>query len=475
MSYSWLPKVLAEIAEVAGLDAALKLALRRGGTEIYVPGRAGDDHWLVETVGRDAADAICRYFAIRPPTDRGDGARYYRNASRGVLVEVPLGPRGSLAKIRGEVDRMIATGASASEIALACGFTERGVRKRRARARALGGDDRQGRLFSKGLSRNAFRGNSGKQCWQGRGDHRRTRSRPQMRTSEKGIAFVAAHEGVATRAYRDVGGVWTIGVGHTAAAGAPKPVSGMTITRTEAFAILARDLARFETRVNAALPEVSQTAFDGAASFDFNTGAIASASWVKNYRAGNMTAARASLMLWVKAAGRTVVGLVKRREDEARLIFNGDYGDVGGAAAPPAVNPSASAAADAIMAYQSQLAALGFYHNAVDGLAGPATKAAVLAYQRTHPDLVADGIVGPATRASLDRDMQAGAAPAAAGAVATAAAAGSAVVVAVADNGTGLAGKLVLGGVVVIAAIIIFVIVRNRIRKSTAAKRAKGD
>ena len=74
-----------------------------------------------------------------------------------------------------------------------------------------------------------------------------------MRTSERGVAFIAALEGVVTRAYRDVAGVWTIGVGHTAAAGPPKPVAGMTISRAEAFRILAGDLPRYEARVDRAL------------------------------------------------------------------------------------------------------------------------------------------------------------------------------------------------------------------------------
>jgi lysozyme len=85
-----------------------------------------------------------------------------------------------------------------------------------------------------------------------------------MQTSEKGVAFIAALEGVVTRAYRDAGGTWTIGVGHTAAAGAPVPVAGMTITAVEANAILARDLPRYERRVAAAVGDVAQTAFDGA-------------------------------------------------------------------------------------------------------------------------------------------------------------------------------------------------------------------
>lgn len=218
-----------------------------------------------------------------------------------------------------------------------------------------------------------------------------------MRVSDKGLAFIADHEGVVTRAYRDVAGVWTIGIGHTAAAGAPKPRAGMTITRAEAFAILARDLPRYERRVAAALTAIGQRAFDGAVSFDFNTGAVHRASWVKAYRAGNLTAARLGLMKWVKAGGRTVRGLVRRREAEARLIFDGDYGQATVTAEPRAE----------VRTYQAQLATLGFPVGPLDGIAGPATKAAVLAYQRTHDDLVDDGIAGPATRASLARDIAA--------------------------------------------------------------------
>ncbi len=215
-----------------------------------------------------------------------------------------------------------------------------------------------------------------------------------MKTSDSGVAFIAACEGVVTHAYRDVAGVWTIGVGHTAAAGAPRPASGMTITRDEAFAILARDLARCEARVARRLPNASQTAFDGAVSFDFNTGAIDRASWVPAFLAGDRRLARTRLMLWVKAGGHTLAGLVKRRAAEARLIFDGDYGG--------SVAPQSSAT---IKRLQSDLRHLGFYKARVDGIAGAETRAAVIAYQRRHPDLAVDGAAGPATLASIARDI----------------------------------------------------------------------
>ncbi len=214
-----------------------------------------------------------------------------------------------------------------------------------------------------------------------------------MKTSTKGVAAIAGHEGVVTKAYKDVAGIWTIGVGHTAFAGPPKPVPGMRITRQEAFDILARDLSRFEARVNRELPNVPQHVFDGAVSFDFNTGGIHRASWVGKYQAGDMAGAEASLKLWNKAGGRVVRGLINRRKAEADLIFRGRY--PGG---PAVERPDR----DTVKAYQQQLAALGYYPTSlIDGIRGPKTVAAVKEFQ-TDADLVVDGIVGPATRAALD-------------------------------------------------------------------------
>lgn len=221
-----------------------------------------------------------------------------------------------------------------------------------------------------------------------------------MKTSDKGVAFIAAHEGVVTKAYRDVAGVWTIGVGHTASAGPPKPVAGMTISRDEAFRILADDLGKvFEPRVRKALGEVPQHVFDGAVSFDFNTGAIDRASWVAAYKRGDMAAAERSLKLWNKAGGRVVTGLVRRRSEEADLIFRGRYGS---SAAVPEAAPSASTSSDDVADYQRQLAALGFDPGPVDGIRGAKTRAAVEAFQKAM-GLFVDGIVGPATRAALQR------------------------------------------------------------------------
>ncbi|PTW57643.1 lysozyme [Breoghania corrubedonensis] len=246
-----------------------------------------------------------------------------------------------------------------------------------------------------------------------------------MRTSDRGRAFIAAHEGIVLRAYRDVAGVWTIGVGHTARAGGLKPAAGMTITTAQAEALLKADLARFEARVARTGAFRAQGPFDGAVSFDFNTGRIHNASWVAHYRAGLFARAETALMRWVKAGGRTWPGLKRRRTAEAALIFRGRYGpatdnaagsqtgaweagggEQAGSPEPPDV-PSRSREREEVCAYQRQLRRLGLYGGALDGLAGAQTRAAVRTFQRAHPHLNEDGIVGPATRAALTRAVNA--------------------------------------------------------------------
>lgn len=210
-----------------------------------------------------------------------------------------------------------------------------------------------------------------------------------MKTSPRGIEDLILSEGVVTRAYRDSVGVWTIGVGHAATSGRPPiPKAGMTITRQQAFDILAKDLSEeYEPGVRKALGTVPQHVFDGAVSFHFNTGAIGKASWVGKYKAGDMAGARKSFMDWRKPPK-----IIGRRTREAQLIFEGRYHSQPGV--PSVVIETG------VVGYQKQLAALGYDVGTADGIRGPQTIAAVKAFQKDH-DLVVDGIVGPATKATL--------------------------------------------------------------------------
>lgn len=94
-----------------------------------------------------------------------------------------------------------------------------------------------------------------------------------MRMSKEGIEFLIQKEGVRTKAYRDTVGVWTIGVGHTSAAGPPKVVPGMVISSKEVYEILDRDIRKFEKYVNDGVKvPLTQNQFDALVSICFNIG-----------------------------------------------------------------------------------------------------------------------------------------------------------------------------------------------------------
>lgn len=154
----------------------------------------------------------------------------------------------------------------------------------------------------------------------------------RLHTSEAGRDFIAAREGVALKAYPDPAtgaAPWTIGVGHTSAAGPPIVRPGMTIAHDEALAILAADLVRFEGAVRAAIRvPLAQHEFDALASLAFNIGggAFAASTLARRLNAGDRPGAADAFLAWSKAAGRVLPGLVSRRRAERHLFLAGDYG-----------------------------------------------------------------------------------------------------------------------------------------------------
>jgi lysozyme len=143
-----------------------------------------------------------------------------------------------------------------------------------------------------------------------------------MKTSAAGINLIKEFEGVRLKAYRCPADVWTIGVGHTSAAGPPVVKAGMEITNAQAMKILANDLVKFEDGVDSAVKvPLKQNQFDALVSFAFNVGlgALAKSTLLRKLNAGQYDAVPAELMKWTKAAGKELPGLVRRRRAEAAL------------------------------------------------------------------------------------------------------------------------------------------------------------
>jgi len=142
----------------------------------------------------------------------------------------------------------------------------------------------------------------------------------------EGLRHIMQWEGLKLEAYRDAGGVWTIGYGHTSRSGPPQVVAGMTVTRAQARKILQADLARFEERVNRLVKvDLSDNQFAALVSFDFNTGALHRSTLLKRLNAGDDDAVPGELMKWTRAQGRRLQGLANRRAAEAGLWARGAF------------------------------------------------------------------------------------------------------------------------------------------------------
>lgn len=250
-----------------------------------------------------------------------------------------------------------------------------------------------------------------------------------MQLSDKGLAFLEAHEGVVLKAYRDPVGVWTIGAGLTSSSGVVKVRAGMIISKDEASRLLKEALRKnYEPAVAKAMPGAAQHEFDCGTSFNWNTGAIGKATWVKRWRAkAEASLIKAGLMAWSKGGGRVLPGLKRRREEEAVMLLEGRYIGVETPLVLKRASRTPSALArwgvvldgDEIGRIRDGFRKLGYEPGAdTEGV----ILSAAVTFQADH-DLKADGIIGRATLSTLQRRLDASAkakpavvAPAAAGA-----------------------------------------------------------
>lgn len=136
-----------------------------------------------------------------------------------------------------------------------------------------------------------------------------------MKISDNGIELIKKFEGCQLTAYRCPAGVLTIGYGHT------KGVKeGQKITKKKAEQLLREDLERFETHVNSYRKKYkfNQNEFDALVSFAFNIGSI---NQLTNYGKRNKGMIADKMLLYTKAGGKQLSGLVKRRKAEHKLFI----------------------------------------------------------------------------------------------------------------------------------------------------------
>jgi lysozyme len=145
----------------------------------------------------------------------------------------------------------------------------------------------------------------------------------RMELSAIGRAVLVAREALRLEAYRDAAGIWTIGVGHTSAAGPPAVREGLRLTREAAEALFDRDVARYAAIVREAVPPgLPEHAFDALVSLCFNIGpaAFRRSTVLRRLRLGDRAGAADAILLWDRPAA-----VMPRRAAEADQ-FRTPYG-----------------------------------------------------------------------------------------------------------------------------------------------------
>lgn len=147
-----------------------------------------------------------------------------------------------------------------------------------------------------------------------------------MKASKKCLEMLAHHEGVRQKPYKCPAGLWTVGVGHLIGDGKSLPDSwNRTFSLEEVYAILAKDVERFERGVSRYITvPLKQCEFDALVSFSFNLGlGVLQRSTVRSaINRGDKETAIESLLKYCKAGGKVLKGLENRRKDEAALFWS---------------------------------------------------------------------------------------------------------------------------------------------------------
>ncbi len=141
-----------------------------------------------------------------------------------------------------------------------------------------------------------------------------------------GQKFLTSVEGVKYKAYKDSGGVWTIGRGITYYEDGTKVKSGDAISQEREEKLFQATLSSYVNNVNKAVTaNLNQNQFNALVSYCYNIGipAFNKSTLLKKVNANpGDSNIRTQFMRWVYDNGKKVTGLVNRRKKEADLYFS---------------------------------------------------------------------------------------------------------------------------------------------------------
>lgn len=148
-----------------------------------------------------------------------------------------------------------------------------------------------------------------------------------MKTSRRALQFIKDHEGLRLKAYKDTGGVLTIGYGHTSDEKL-KVTKGLTITKAQAEELLKHDVTEAEDVVDkyAVQAVLNGNQYGAVVSFIFNVGGVnfKNSTLCKKLNKNDYAGVSKEFDKWVydkEASPDPLPGLVRRRAEE-KALFN---------------------------------------------------------------------------------------------------------------------------------------------------------
>lgn len=145
-----------------------------------------------------------------------------------------------------------------------------------------------------------------------------------MQPSNSLVDFTKEYEGFSATPYKDSGGVWTVGYGHTSTA---KKYIGSSISEQKGEDLLMIDLSFTSVSVNQLVTStLNQNQFDAICDWTFNlgSGTLKKSTLLKCLNSSQFDLVPKELRKWVFVKENDVPtvepGLVRRREAEVELF-----------------------------------------------------------------------------------------------------------------------------------------------------------
>ena len=144
-----------------------------------------------------------------------------------------------------------------------------------------------------------------------------------MKCSQEGLELIKKFEGCKLKSYKCPAGVWTIGYGHT-----EDVKEGDIVSPQEADKLLRADVFKFEEYVaDNVTVKLTQNQFDALVTWTFNLGVgnLRNSTMLKKLNNADYTSVPFEMKRWNKAGGKTLDGLVRRRQAESLLFESKEW------------------------------------------------------------------------------------------------------------------------------------------------------